>query len=72
MRLKLIFGGLLALVALIFVVQNVAMVQVRFLFWSLSLPRSLLMLILLAIGLIVGWLVHGYAGYRKRRASDNG
>lgn len=68
MKIKLVLGLILAVVAVIFIVQNVTVVEVRFLFWSLNLSRALLMLLILAIGLVVGWLLHGYAAHRRRKS----
>jgi uncharacterized integral membrane protein len=42
---------------LVFVVQNTQVVEVRFLFWTLSMSRALILLITLAIGLVSGWLL---------------
>ncbi len=53
---NIIFLGLIILV-LIFVVQNTQVVEVRFLFWTISMSRSLVLLATLAIGFIGGWLM---------------
>lgn len=66
MHPKLIISLLLSALALIFILQNVTVVEVRFLFWSLAMSRALWMLLLLAIGVIVGWLLHSYAQHRPR------
>lgn len=50
---------LLALV-LVFAVQNMVIVQVQFLTWSLSMPRSLLVMVLLLIGFVLGWIVSSF------------
>lgn len=42
---------------LVFVVQNTQVVEVKFLVWTLSMSRALLLLITLAIGLVGGWLL---------------
>ena len=59
--------GLLVLLALVFVfaLQNVVNVEVRFLFWSITLPRSLLIFTVLVVGVIVGWFLR--AALRKSR-----
>ena len=49
----------LALVV-IFILQNMVMVEIRFYFWTISMPRSLMMFILVAIGLITGWFLNRY------------
>lgn len=55
--------GLVGLVVL-FIIQNVV-VEICFLFWSLEMSRTLLMFLLLAVGVIIGWFLHGYASHRK-------
>jgi len=45
---------------IIFIIQNLAIVEIKFLFWSAQMSRSIFMLILLLIGIIVGWLLHSH------------
>lgn len=56
MKIKLIFGlillGLVAVVAL----QNAEIVTVKFLLWQFSLPRALMILASMGVGLIAGLL----------------
>jgi uncharacterized integral membrane protein len=51
---------------LLFALQNAAAVQVRFLFWQLDMPRSLLILVLLVIGMIIGWFSKTLWTLRRR------
>jgi putative membrane protein len=67
LNFKLILSLVLAGLAVLFTIQNVAVVEIRFLFWTLSMSRSLLIFFLLVIGVIVGWLLHGYSIHRKKR-----
>ncbi|MDP2945285.1 MAG: LapA family protein [Atribacterota bacterium] len=67
MNFKLILALILAGFAVLFIVQNVVVVEIRFLFWTLSMSRSLLTLFLLAIGVIIGWLLHSYSLYQKKK-----
>lgn len=60
MQFKKILGFVLGGVGLLFIVQNMAMVEIQFLFWSFSLPRTLLLVVLLGIGFLAGWLWHEY------------
>jgi uncharacterized integral membrane protein len=53
---NVIFICLIGLV-IIFVLQNTQVVEVRFLFWTLSMSRALILIATLAIGLIGGWLL---------------
>jgi uncharacterized integral membrane protein len=40
----------------IFTIQNVTTVEVTFLFWSLTLPRAILLFLVFASGAVCGWL----------------
>jgi putative membrane protein len=46
--------ALLAFV-LVFALQNAEIVDIQLLFWTITMPRSLLIFAMLAIGVIVGW-----------------
>ena len=70
MHFKLAIGLVLAGLTVLFVIQNVAVVEVRFLFWSLFISLALLVFLLFAIGIIVGWLLHSYVQHRRERAKN--
>jgi uncharacterized integral membrane protein len=55
--LRLILSIVLLVLVGIFALQNTVAVEVRFLFWGFSLPRSLLIFVLLAVGILVGWFL---------------
>jgi uncharacterized integral membrane protein len=65
----LVFLGLAA----IFIIQNVAAVEVSFLFWSIAMSRALLIVFALVIGFVSGWIVHGYLALRrsKEKSADS-
>jgi uncharacterized integral membrane protein len=54
----------------IFVIQNVATVEVNVLAWSMSLPRAVLYLVLFALGGLVGWLIRYYQARPDDRNLD--
>lgn len=56
---------ILIILGTIFVVQNTTVVEVRLLFWSVALSRSLLIVFLLIIGFVLGWLLRGHNSARK-------
>lgn len=66
MNYKIAVGLIIAFFVMIFIVQNVAVVEVRFLFWSIAMSRALLMTILLVAGIVIGWLI-GSLGRMKKR-----
>ena len=53
---NIIFIGLIALV-LIFVVQNTQVVDFKFLVWTISVSRALMLFGALAVGVIAGWIL---------------
>ncbi len=69
MRFKLIVGLILVAVVAVFVLQNTTVVEIRFLLWTIAMSRALLILLVLAVGITLGWLLRGHAGHRRRRTS---
>jgi len=53
---NVIFVCLIVLV-LIFVVQNTEVVEFRFLVWTVSMSRALMLFGTLAIGFVAGWML---------------
>ena len=64
--IKSIISLLLIIAALIFSIQNVAAVEIQFLLWSFSIPRALLIIILLGVGFVIGMLFYSIV-FRRRR-----
>jgi uncharacterized integral membrane protein len=65
---NIIFVILVALV-LTFVVQNMKVVEVNFLAWTVSMPRALMIFGTLIIGIIGGWLVRSPSGRKEIKAN---
>lgn len=63
---KLVVSLVAACLVVVFILQNMTAVKVNFLFWSLSMSRSLLILVFVAVGVLVGWLLHGYVAFRHK------
>jgi uncharacterized integral membrane protein len=57
MKLKLSIVLTLFILVLIFAVQNAAIVELKFLFWVVEFPRSLLLFITMLIGVAIGWFL---------------
>ena len=60
--LVLILAGLVV----IFIIQNVAIVDVQFFTWSVSIPRSLLIFIVLGVGIMMGWFFKSFTKLQKK------
>ena len=61
MKVKAVIALVLIAVIAIFAFQNATTVDVNFLFWSLSVPRVLLIVALLAAGFMLGITVSSLA-----------
>ncbi len=59
-HLKLVLSLAGLTLFLIFVIQNTEAVHVEFLFWSFETRRALLLFIVLAVGIGIGWILHGW------------
>jgi lipopolysaccharide assembly protein A len=66
MNAKLIVGTILAGLAVIFIIQNTTVTDLRFFFWTLSMSRALLLFLIFSVGIILGWLLHGSFSRRKK------
>lgn len=65
MNIKLALLLILSSLAVVFVAQNGATVEVSFLFWNVSVSSALLIFFTLILGFVVGWFLHDYLRYRK-------
>lgn len=65
MNFKLISLVVIFVLSVIFMFQNVAIVKIQFLFWSLEISQALLMFFVIAIGISFGWFLRGYYRFRK-------
>lgn len=72
MHLRLIVSFALIVSALLFIFQNIGVIEIRFLFWSIAMSRSLLLFLVLLIGVAIGWLWHSLALRRAVRRETPG
>lgn len=68
MNFKFALLLILSSLAVVFVAQNFAVVEISFLYWKVSMSAGLLIFFTLIIGFILGWFLHSYFLYRKHRA----
>ena len=64
MNAKLILSLVLVGLLVIFSAQNYEVVRLRFLFWHLDMSRAVLLFLVLAAGIAIGWTL---AGLRRKR-----
>ena len=60
-KMKAFFALVLVALVAIFAIQNATTVDVSFLFWSLSIPRALLVVALLVVGFMLGITVSSFS-----------
>ena len=69
MSAKTIVFIVLAILIVIFTIQNTEVVPIRFFVWKASISRALMLLSTLFIGIILGWLIT-WTGYSKRKRKE--
>lgn len=69
MRWNFLFVVFTLGIIIIFIIQNIAVVEIQFLFWSISITRSLLLLIIFAVGVFLGWLLKSFTARQKRKTA---
>lgn len=73
MSIKLLMVLFLAGVLVLFTIQNVAVVDIQFLFWSVSVSRSLVICIVFGVGILIGWFLKSdilSPGVKRRKSSQ--
>ena len=64
-HLKLAVGIALAAVVILFTLQNLDVVEVRFVVWKLELSRALMIFAILVAGILIGWFISGWFRIRS-------
>ncbi|MBN1686998.1 MAG: LapA family protein [Spirochaetales bacterium] len=64
---RLIIGALLGILVVVFALQNLDTVTYTFFAWSLDVSRGVVVIIVLAVGIFVGWFLTGLRRLRKKK-----
>jgi uncharacterized integral membrane protein len=65
-HLRLLIGVILLILVAIFTLQNTEVVSINFLIWRFSMSRVLMIFMLLAAGILIGWLLHSLTRHGKK------
>lgn len=68
----LIGGGILLALLLIFIFQNTADTEFKFLFWSFTLPLWLVLLITALVAFVIGQFALMWRRHKRRKARREG
>lgn len=71
LKIKTIIILALLGIFMIFILQNTTVVEIRFLFWQLSLSRVILLIGSLVIGILIGLLIRWESSVASKRAKDS-
>ena len=64
---RFILGIICGILAVIFIAQNTEVVEVSLLFWTVTVSRAVMYIVLFVLGLIAGWIVTGLRHVGRRR-----
>jgi uncharacterized integral membrane protein len=64
MNKRLIISLVLICLVVILLIQNAEIVEIEIFFWTIAVSRVLLMVILLFVGVLVGWFLKNYFIHR--------
>ena len=56
-RTKAVIAAVLAVLCLVVFFQNLQSATVQWFFWSASMPKIVLMLLMLFVGFVLGWIL---------------
>ncbi|MDY0296843.1 MAG: lipopolysaccharide assembly protein LapA domain-containing protein [Acidobacteriota bacterium] len=65
MKLKLILVLVAVAFVVLFVLQNTTVVEIHFLLWHLTMSRALLIVVFVAVGVVIGWLLRSNVSFKK-------
>ena len=67
---KFIFSTILVTLVILFVLQNMTVVEIDFLFWTFTVSRALILFAVLLTGIAIGWL-GSFQLEKRKRANQN-
>lgn len=67
MNFKFITMLIILLAVSVFIIQNAEVVDMRFMFWKISMSRSLMFVFLMLTGIAIGWFLRGHMIHKKAK-----
>ena len=63
---KFVVGMIIGVMALIFVLMNAELVDLRLYFWTVTVSRSMMLLLVLTTGIAIGYILNGLRMRKSR------
>jgi len=67
MNTKMVLVLILTGLVVAFIAQNAQVAELRFLVWTLAMSQALLLFLVLAIGILAGWVLHAWFTHQRRQ-----
>jgi uncharacterized integral membrane protein len=68
-KVKFIIGIVIGILVVIFILQNTEVVEIGFLFWTISISRALMVFMVFIVGILLGAVLKGM-GKKKKKKSE--
>ncbi len=68
--MKFIIGIIIGILVIVFMVQNVEVVDISFLAWTMHLPRAIMIMIVFVLGIGVGYIARGVRTRKKEKKEE--
>ena len=56
---KFVVGTIIGVMALIFVLMNAELIDLRLYFWTVTVSHSIMLILVLTIGIAIGYILNG-------------
>jgi len=69
MKFTFVLGLVIGILVVIFILQNTEIVEIDFLFWTISISRALVVLMVFIIGILVGAILKSIGERTKEKTT---
>jgi uncharacterized integral membrane protein len=70
MKFTFILGIIIGILGLVFIAQNTEVVEISFLFWTISISRALMVLLVFTIGIMLGAIIKDISARKKEKEKE--
>jgi uncharacterized integral membrane protein len=70
MKFTFVLGVIIGILVVAFILQNTEIVEISFLFWTISISRALMVLLVFIVGIIVGAIIKDIGARKKEKKKE--